>query len=173
MYPYFRSVKMLISAHLGRALPIDGVAELRMRVWPGDIDFYPEMNNGRQLSLMDLGRIDFAVRGGLMRTARQKGWGFVAAGSSVRYRHRLRPFSRFLLRTRLVGHDGRWFYFHQQMIQKDTVCTSALIRGGLTSKSGLVLARQVLDVMNLQDWHPELPGWVKAWIEADELRPDA
>lgn len=164
---------MLISAHLGRGLPIGGVGELRMRVWPGDVDFYPEMNNGRQLSLMDLGRIDFAIRVGLMRIARQKGWGFVAAGASVRYRRRLRPFSRFLLRTRLVGRDDRWFYFHQQMIQNDRVCTSALIRGGLTSKSGLVPAQQALDAMDRQDWHPELPGWVKAWTEADELRPDA
>jgi acyl-CoA thioesterase FadM len=154
-------------------MSIDGVGELTMRVWPGDIDFYPEMNNGRQLSLMDLGRIDFAIRTGLMRLAHQQRWGFVAAGSSVRYRHRLRPFRPFVLRTRLAGHDGRWFYFHQQMICNDQVCTSALIRGGLTSKQGLVLARRVLEVMNLKGWHPELPDWIKAWIEADALRPDS
>ncbi|MFC1799030.1 acyl-CoA thioesterase [Thermodesulfobacteriota bacterium] len=164
---------MLMSARLGQNLSIDDIGELKLRVWPGDIDFYPEMNNGRQLSLMDLGRIDFAIRTGLMRIAHQKGWGFVAAGSSVRYRHRLRPFRQFVLRTRLVGHDSRWFYFHQQMVRNQKVCTSALIRGGLTSKSGLVLAQKVLGVMNLKDWHPELPGWVNAWIEADELRPDS
>ena len=80
---------------MGRRFELGAVGTLRMVVWPSDIDFYPEMNNGRHLTLMDLGRIDIAVRTGLFRLVHSKGWGFVAAGASVRFRHPLRPFRTF------------------------------------------------------------------------------
>jgi hypothetical protein len=70
---------------------------------PLDADMFWEMNNGRILTFYDLGRFGLAQRIGLMRTLRDRGWGLVVAGSSVRYRARIRPFQRFELRTRLLG----------------------------------------------------------------------
>jgi len=166
-----RFIKVFVGAQLGHRLKIDDVGELKMRVWPGDIDLYPEMNNGRHLTLMDLGRIDLAVRTGLMKTAHRMGWGFAVAGASVRYRRRLRPFSGFTLLTRALGRDDRWLYFHQRTVRGGQTCSSALVRAGVTSKDGLVPAPDVLVAMGANGWAPELPGWVRAWIEADELRP--
>lgn len=171
MYPYLRFAKVFVRAQWGHRLKIDDVGRLKMRVWPGDIDFYPEMNNGRHLTLMDLGRIDLAVRTGLMKTARRMGWGFVVAGASVRFRRRLRPFSGFTLLTRLLGRDGRWFYFHQRTVRDGRTCSSALVRAGLTSKAGLVAVSDVLAAMGAGDWASDLPDWVRAWIASDELRP--
>jgi acyl-CoA thioesterase FadM len=62
---------------------------IRLRAGIGDMDLYPEVNNGRQLTLMDLGRIDVAARTGLMRVIRERRWNLVAGGSSIRYRRRL------------------------------------------------------------------------------------
>ncbi len=72
MYPYLRLLKVLLASRFGERLRMDSVTELKMRVWPSDIDIYPEMNNGRHLTLMDLGRIDLAGRTGLMRIAHRK-----------------------------------------------------------------------------------------------------
>jgi acyl-CoA thioesterase FadM len=129
------------------------------------------MNNGRQLTVMDLGRFDLGVRTGLMRIAHRNNWGFTVAGASVRYRHRIRPFSRVNLHSRLIGHDERWFYFQQENRCRGRVCSSALIRAAVTSKTGLVPVADVLDAMGASHWNPSLPEWVKAWIEADDLRP--
>lgn len=170
MYPYLRLVKVVACASLGRPFELGTVGTLRMVVWPSDIDFYPEMNNGRHLTLMDLGRMDIAVRTGLFRLVRSRGWGFVAAGASVRYRHPLRPFRTFELRTKPLGHDSRWFYFLQETAQREQICSSVLIRGGIRDRNGLVPAGTILEAMGYAHWNPELPSWVQAWIDADSVR---
>ena len=170
MYPYLRLVKVIICASLGKRLELGSSGTLNMFVWPSDIDFYPEMNNGRHLTVMDLGRIDISVRTGLFQLVHSRGWGFVAAGASVRFRHPLRPLRRYQLHTKPIGQDGRWFYFLQETVQKGKTCSSALIRGGIKDKSGLVPAREVLQALGKAEWNPELPDWVKHWIEADDQR---
>lgn len=150
---------------------IDRESVLEMRVFLGDIDFYPELNNGRHLTLMDIGRVDLAQRTGLLRVVHKEKWGFAVAGISVRYRHRLKAFKRFRLHTRIVATDDRWFYFHQQTIRSGKIHSSALVRAGITSKQGLVPVKKVLEVLGYPDWNPGMPDWVMAWSEAEELRP--
>jgi acyl-CoA thioesterase FadM len=150
---------------------MDSTSELKMRVWPSDIDIYPEMNNGRHLTLMDLGRLDLAGRTGLMRVAHRKDWGFVVAGSSIRYRHKLPPWHRFTLCTKIIGYDEKWFYFLQETKQNGKICSSALIRAALKKTDGLVPVKEVLKAMNEKTWKPTLPDWVCAWKDADDLRP--
>jgi acyl-CoA thioesterase FadM len=105
---------------------------------PLDADMFWEMNNGRILTFYDLGRFGLAQRIGLMRTLRDRGWGLVVAGSSVRYRARIRPFQRFELRTRLLGWDARFFYSNRRCGGADTACNHALLRTGVTEKGRLV-----------------------------------
>ena len=171
MYPYLKLFKILIKAKFGSSLNIDEESVLKMRVFLGDIDIYPELNNGRHLTLMDMGRLDLAQRTGLLRIVHWQKWGFAVAGASVRYRHRLKAFKRFELRTRIVAIDDRWFYFLQNTIRKGNIYSSALVRAGITSKQGLVPVRKVLDALGEPDWNPSMPKWVKAWSEAEELRP--
>ena len=128
------------------------------------------MSTRHFLTLMDLGRIDLAVRTGLFRLVHSRGWGFVAAGASVRFRHPLRPLRFFELRTRALGQDGRWFYFLQETVQGGRTCSSVLLRGGIRGKNGLVPAQEILAAMEWSEWNPELPDWVQRWIEADDLR---
>jgi acyl-CoA thioesterase FadM len=171
LYPYLRLIKTLIKAKFGSSLNINEESVLKMRVFFGDIDFYPELNNGRHLTLMDIGRLDLAERIGLLRIVHKQKWGFAVAGASVRYRHRLKALKPFRLHTRIVTIDDRWFYFHQSTVQKGKIHSSALVRAGITSKQGLVPVKKVLDALGMIDWNPGMPEWVKAWSEAEELRP--
>jgi acyl-CoA thioesterase FadM len=144
---------------------------LAVRVLIGDIDIYPELNNGRHLTMMDLGRMDLAQRTGLLKIVHDHKWGFAVAGASVRYRHRIRAFTRFRLHTKVIAADERWFYFHQNTIRKGRIHSSALVRAGITSEEGLVPVKKVLEAWGKRDWNPGMPEWVKAWSEAEELRP--
>jgi acyl-CoA thioesterase FadM len=144
---------------------------IRLRAGIGDMDLYPEVNNGRQLTLMDLGRIDVAARTGLMRVIRERRWNLVAGGSSIRYRRRLPLWARFTLRTEVIGHDERWFYFLQEMYRGETICSSALIKAGVRNRAGLIAASEVTAAMGRPDWNPPLPDWVIAWIAAEGQRP--
>jgi len=144
---------------------------LKMRVFLGDIDIYPELNNGRHLTMMDMGRLDLAQRTGLLRTVHEQKWGLAVSGASVRYRHRLKAFKRFQLHTQIVATDDRWFYFHQYTVRNGKTHSSALVRAGITSKKGLVPVKKVLDALGIPDWNPGMPEWVEAWSEAEKLRP--
>jgi acyl-CoA thioesterase FadM len=171
MYPYLRLGRILIKAKIGSSLNVDNESVLKMRVFFGDIDIYPELNNGRHLTMMDLGRLDLAQRTGLLRTVHEQGWGLAISGASVRYRHRLKLFKCYHLHTRIAATDERWFYFHQYTVRKKKTHSSALMRAGITSKHGLVPVKKVLDAMGKPDWNPGMPQWVKAWSEAEKLRP--
>jgi acyl-CoA thioesterase FadM len=171
MYPYFRLAKVVLAAQFGPRLRFDQRSEIGLRIWPGDIDFYPEVNNGRHLTLMDLGRIDLAARTGLFGVLHRHYWGLTVGGASVRFRHRVPPFRRIRLRTNIVGRDDRWFYFHQEITRDGRVCSGALVRAGIVSREGLVPVDEVLEAAGQPGWRPKLPEWVQAWIEAENQRP--
>ncbi len=171
MYPYLRTVKTILSARFRSSLNFGDTGILNLRAGLFDIDHYGEINNGRQLTLMDLGRYDIGVRGGLMKLIAKKKWGFAVGGSSIRYRRRIRLWKKFQLHSEVIGHDDRWFYFLQKMCLGDTICSSALIKAGVISKDGLVPAADVMKEFPDNTWTGELPGWVKAWIEAESQRP--
>jgi acyl-CoA thioesterase FadM len=171
MYPYFRLFRILVKAKFGNSLDLEDESILKMRVLFGDMDIYPELNNGRHLTMMDMGRMDLAQRSGLLRIIHEQKWGFAVSGASVRYRHRLKAYMSFRLHTRIVAIDDRWFYFHQNTVQKGKTHSSALVRAGITCKQGLVPTKKVLDALDKPDWNPGVPEWVEAWSKAEELRP--
>lgn len=63
------ALTLLAAARRG-GLGLPDESHLAMRVWPTDLDVQRHMNNGRYLSLMDLGRMDLLVRSGFWRAAR-------------------------------------------------------------------------------------------------------
>jgi hypothetical protein len=75
MYPVIRTLKEII---LNRRRPALGPMEAHVswhRCWPQDIDVYLEMNNGRILTIMDLGRTGLGIRTGLVAALQRNGWG--------------------------------------------------------------------------------------------------
>jgi acyl-CoA thioesterase FadM len=171
MYPYLRTARMLLVARFGSRLAPEDESVLRMRIWPGDIDIFLELNNGRFLTLMDQGRLDFGMRTGLIDALHRRGWGLTVAGVSVRFRHRVRPFERILLRTSLVGNDERWFYFDQSIERAERVCAGALVRTAITSSDGIVPPEEVREELGWREPRSPLPAWVSAWIAAEGRRP--
>jgi len=164
-------MKLLYDAPSKKPLSAGDEGVVTMRVWPSDLDFYPELNNGRHLTLMDLGRIDLAIRTGLLSMIRRNRWGLVVAGAGIRYRHRLMAFKKFTLRTRIVGHDGKWFYFHQSTERDGITHSEAIIRAGVTSRTGIVPVHDILKAMGQTDWPPGIPDWVRSWADSEHLWP--
>ena len=118
---FLRTLLVLVRAL--RAPRRDVLAEsvLRFRVRPGDLDVNVHMNNGRYLALMDLGRFDVIVRAGLYRPrSHARRWPLIGS-AMIRFRRSLQPFSRFELRTRVLGWDERWFVFEQRFEQDGQV----------------------------------------------------
>ncbi len=171
MYPFGRLIKDLFLARNAPALPILGTHVSYHRCWPQDIDSFMEMNNGRILTILDLGRTVLAKRTGLMTILRTNRWGLTMAGTSVRYRKRIRPFVRFKMVSRAIGWDARFFYIDQTIWINGECAVQALYRSAVTDKNGIVASTRVLDQINTTAPSPDLPTWVTNWIDADATRP--
>lgn len=171
MYPYLRLAGILLRARFQPTLsPLDE-SELRLRVWMGDIDLYPELNNGRHQTMMDLGRMDLAARSGVLAVIRRRGWGLVVGGANLRYRRRIPFMSSFVLRTKWVGADERWMYFHQRSYVNGEICSAGIVKAGVTSRQGLVSPAELLAALGLDLPVPPCPEWVNQWQAAESMRP--
>ncbi|HEY0712647.1 MAG TPA: thioesterase family protein [Polyangia bacterium] len=141
---------------------------LRFRVMPDDLDFNLHMNNGRYLSLMDLGRTDLVVRAGLLRAAWRRRWRPVLGGATIRYRRSLRPLQRFELRTRLLGWDDRWFVFEQRFVADGQIYALAIARGVFVGEKAGVPPQETLAAIAVTIASPALPAYVATWGPADD-----
>jgi acyl-CoA thioesterase FadM len=171
MYPVIRMMK---EAALARRLPPLGLFDTHVSqhvCWPWDLDVWWELNNGRTLTLYDLGRIPLTVRLGLPRVLAKNGWGMTVAGSTVRYRQRVRVFQKVEMRSRLVGWDARFFYIEQAMWREGEALNHVLLRQAVTGPTGIVPPARLIGVMGGPAQSPALPAWVSAWIAAESERP--
>ena len=171
MYPIVRLTKDMWLARNLPALPATGAHVSYHRCWPQDIDVFMEMNNGRILTILDLGRTVLARRVGLLTALKENGWGMTMAGASIRYRKRIRPFVKFKLVSHLVGWDDKFFYLEHTIWIDGDCAVQALFRSAITDKDGIVRPRRLFDHVGYEGERPVLPAWVQAWIDADKTRP--
>jgi len=172
MYPFMRMAWQLWKHRRAAPLPVTGCHLSRHVCLPWDIDLWCELNNGRTLTLYDLGRIPLALRTGLVGVLRRNGWGLTMAGASVRYRRRVRMFEVVEMRSRLVGWDARFIYIEQSMWQASGDCANHILyRAAITDKGGIVPPGDVARALGIDPTPPAMPEWVAAWIEADAARP--
>lgn len=170
MYPVIRMVKAIVG-NRGPKMDILEPLSTWHRAWPWDIDPWRDLNNGRILTLFDLGRIALAQRTGLNAALMKNRWGIVVAGNTTRYRKRITMLQRFEMRSRCIGWDKRFIYLEQSMWRGPECCNHILIRGAITSRDGIVPPAQVLAALGHAGESPNLPQWVQDWIAADALRP--
>ena len=171
MYPVFRLLKASVHALASSKISFDTISEITMRCHPWDLDFFMEMNNGRILTLYDLGRMDLAIRSGIQQRLKQHKWGMVVAGSTVRYRKRIRIFDRITMRTQLMGFDQRWIYISQSMWVHGQAASSVLLRTGITAQGKTIPTKEVLAALQLESWQPKPDPWLQSWIQSEAQRP--
>lgn len=172
MYPFIRLTKELIKFRKAPPLGLRDVHVSYHRIWPWDLDFMAELNNGRTLSIFDLGRIPFAMRSGLFGVLRKRKWGLTVAGSVVRYRRRLTNLERIEMQSRLLGWDHRFVYIEQSMWTRDGTCANhGIFRTALVGKGKMVPTDDILRELGVEDTSPALPDWVAALFAADDSRP--
>ncbi|MFW2178072.1 MULTISPECIES: acyl-CoA thioesterase [unclassified Moraxella] len=177
MYPFLRlgthAIKSLVKHQQGQNLTLTDTGEITLTANINDMDNFLEMNNGRIFTLFDLGRNDFAIRSGLAGKLIKNRWGLVVAGSTIQYRKRIRLMDKVTIKTKIVAIDDRWIYVDQSMWVKGQPTCHALLRTGVTNiKTGKVIPTvDVLEAIGEKDFVLPPNEWVKAWAEADKLRP--
>lgn len=171
MYPMIRMARELFVSARAPALPITGTHVSHHRCWPWDLDFWMELNNGRTLTLFDLGRVPMAQRMGLITELRKNRWGLTVAGSVVRYRKRVRLFDKVEMHSRAIGWDDKFFYIEQAMFLRGQPTSHIVLRTAVTDQNGIVKPERVFESAGLDGTSPRLPDWVLAWLEVEAVRP--
>jgi len=171
MYPFIRMAKEFYVHRKASALPVSGTHVSHHICWPWDIDMWLEMNNGRAFTLFDLGRLVLAKRTGLIALMKREGWGMTVAGSTIRYRRRVRAFHKITMKSRGIGWDDKFLYVEQSMWRKGECTSHVVIRMAVTDRKGLVRMDRVLAAFGPAGDAPDLPGWVNAWRAAEDQRP--
>ena len=171
MYPYIKLALTLARARYRPRLELEDTGVLHTRAGVTDVDPFMELNHARQITYMELGRWDYSARAGFIELLRKNNWGLTVGGISIRYRRPVPFMKKFSVTTRPICHDSRWFYFLQEILREDRICSSALVKAGAVSRSGLVPATEALAAGGREDWGHEIPQWVSEWITAEGHRP--
>jgi acyl-CoA thioesterase FadM len=151
-----------------RPLPPLGILDedqLRMHVWPNDIDLNLHMNNARYLSVMDFARTHFLARVRLLDHILRARWQPLVGAVWMTYRRPLALFSAFTITSRLVCWDTRWFYIEQTFAGADGLAAIGWVKGALRDTSSGVDPNSVIARVAPGVASPPMPETIAAWNE--------
>ena len=145
------------------------VYRIRLRVLPTDIDVLRHLNNGRYLSLFDLGRWDMLEQAGLTEVFRERRWYPVVSSETITFRKSLNLWQRFDLETRWIGRDDRALYMEHRAVVGGEVYARAIIRARLLGPGGPVPHDDLFAAVALPEGLPDVSAWIHEWADASSL----
>lgn len=160
----FRLLGVLLMYRFRTPVGILEVCRTPFHCWPNDLDLLRHMNNGRYLTIMDLGRTDLMYRAGLAKPIADHGYYPVVVSQMVRYRKSLQLWDRFEVQTRVLGWDDKAFLMSQKFYRGQTVIAEAVVRARFLKKAGgSVKTSEILALAGVDQPSPEIPAWVSGW----------
>lgn len=141
--------------------------EIQMRVLPVDLDLLMHVNNGVYFSYMDFGRWDMIFRNGSYDLAKNKDWYSVVAGETIRFKRSLQLWDKFTLKTKIIGHDDKYFFIEQTFLLKDKEMARGMVKIRFLKKSGgTVDVSEVLAGLNLAE--KKVPELSQDWASLEK-----
>lgn len=165
-----RTALTLASAQRRPAAAVGEETRLTLRVLPNDVDAMGHLNNGVYFQLMDLGRIDLAVRLGWSGAQRRERTFPVVMQETITFRRSLGLGQRFELATRIAGVDARSVFYEQRFLVEEQVCAAALVRMRFLRRGSGIDTAELWQVLGIDA--PEItdpPEWVSAWRDGARL----
>ena len=159
-------------ARRGKTLAPTEVGRVTVRTLPTDIDVLRHMNNGRYLSLFDLGRWDLLVRTGYFDEMRRRGWYAVVSNETVTFRKSLQLWQRFDIESRFIGVDGKAMFLEHRAVVNGEIYARAVVRARMLRRSGGTVSHD--ELFAAMGHLSDLPGvdeWMHEWAEASKLPP--
>ncbi|MFN3865260.1 MAG: acyl-CoA thioesterase [Demequina sp.] len=168
---WLRLLRVRLAAGRGGRTSLWDTSVTRFRVVPTDLDTVGHMNNGRYLTLLDLGRLDLMVRSAFWQRCRARGWFPVVAGQSITYWKDLTLGQAFEVHTKVTGVDERWVYLEQTFMRGEVEHARALIRACFVERGrGRVASAELEEVLGGFPDHLSVPDWVRSWTTHSSAR---
>jgi len=165
-----RLIYVLLASMFRSRLNVLDVSVVNFRVLINDLDFNGHMNNGRYLTIMDLGRLDLIFRAGFSKKILTAQWMPIVASSKIRFRRSLGPFQKYQLHSRLLCWDDKWFIVEQRFMVKSRVVAIAFVKALFKDRKGNNIAPEdVLLSVGYVGISPPFSDAVQLWLQAESL----
>ena len=169
---YLRLLWLWFSTLGKPAEPRFTASRLNLRVWPNDLDLFAHVNNGRYLTLMDLGRLHIAMRAGLLKVMRERHWHAAASAAEIRFRRPLKLWQRYELVTEIVDWDEHWILFEQRFESGGKVHACALVKAQFRRQRERVPTATVLHLVGMQGEQAPAKGRLVAELAPSVAQDD-
>lgn len=172
---YFRLIGVLISCLFkSRITNVRTVCKRGFHVLPTDLDTNLHMNNGRYLTLMDLGRLELVIRTGLLRAMIRRHAIPVLSSVKIRYRIPLHLFESYRLETKVLCWDEKWVYMQQRFViakgaKKGATAAIAILKAGFFDKKHkkTVPTDELINIIGIKMQSPDCPAYIHEWQKAE------
>jgi acyl-CoA thioesterase FadM len=166
---YLRLLWTLFRARFKPRIRVGDTIELRLRVWPNDLDVNGHMNNGRYMTVTDLAIAEYFARSGFLRVMFEKGWRPMIGGSMISFRRGLQSFKAYTLRFSMLCWDERWSYMRFEFLHAGQTMAVGHAKGALVGRRGMISSGECLGALGVSQASPAFPDSVRAWVEAERL----
>lgn len=165
---YIRLLATLVASLFQPSVRYDEPSERRFRVWLHDLDAFGHMNNGRYLQIMDVARVDWMLRSGVAAVIRRGRYTPLLGGGLTHFRHPLKLFQSYSVRTRLVHWDRRWFYLEHAFVDgRGRRVAVGVSRAALRTRSGWADTDAVARAVDEDAVSPVAPSYIESWLASD------
>jgi acyl-CoA thioesterase FadM len=168
MYPWLRLIGVGASALKQPRIDLFEPTRISLRVWLDDIDSNLHVNNGRYLTLADLGSVTWMVRSGVMSRARQFRAAPVVADSFAKFRRELKLLQAFSIETRLAGWERRCIFLEHRFMVDEHVSGLVAVRCVFKSGRRTIYPTELLGGLSPHTQSPVLPAWLSQFSDSCE-----
>lgn len=171
---YLRLLRLLCGLPFVRRAGLFEPSRIAFRVWPTDCDLNFHMNNGRYLTFMDLGRVHLLAQMGLLGVVLRRRWTPVLSAAEINFIRPLAPFAKFVLVTRLLTWDEKYFYIAQHFesppLRGRRLAAAGMVKGVLLHRGERIAPAVALKALALDIEPPPLPAVVQHWNALTALK---
>lgn len=141
----------------------------KTRVWLNDIDLNFHMNNGRYLTILDIARTDYLFKTGLYKVMWKRKLAGVTGGVNITFLKELKPLSTYVVETKVIDWDERWFYIQQQFVQDKLIKANAIVKVTFMKGRKLVSPQDIMDMVPHRIiTKPETPQFLQEFIDGEK-----
>jgi YbgC/YbaW family acyl-CoA thioester hydrolase len=130
-------------------------------VLPTDLDVFGHVTNARYLSLMNIARLDYAVRSGWARFGMLARAPLVVRELHLTFRAPLALWDRVVVRTELLGWDFRWFYLEHVFLREGKRCAKGTLKAVFRAPKKSISPAEVMAACGVDGPSPSLPDYVR------------
>jgi acyl-CoA thioesterase FadM len=166
MYPWLRLISVGASALKQPRIDLFEPTRISLRVWPNDIDGNLHVNNGRYLTLADLGGVTWFLRSGVLSQARRFHAVPLIADSIAKFRRDLKLMQTFTIETRLLGWERRCIFLQHRFLVDEYVAGLAAVRCVFKSGRRTIYPSELLGGLSARTQSPVLPAWLSQFSDS-------